>query len=465
MPLVNNKVEPLELPSEKHARVIFDGSKKWRYRVLRGGRNGYKDWSFAAAAIERGVRVSTRFLFTREVQMTIADSAHRLLSDTIKRLGYQKYFTVLQNSIKCNVNETHFVFRGLNDLVADDIKSMEGIDVCVICEAQSLTKKSFTILDPTIRKAGSEIWIMYNTGDETDFVYDFTVTNPPENLIGDIVNYTDTNAPDKMLSPEIREQAQRCKRECEASGNMDPYNNIWLGQPRRYGLFFTKMPEREEPGFIEPSDLNLFGSFDFGSSEVGHSSFGMWHVDHKCVPHRLFTWYHKLGHTAGAQASELVDYVRSFPHTAGKMPKRVFSDPAIFAKRKEIGINATPKSVADYFQEVGFNMVPAINNRKNGWIVMKDYFDEDPSTKLAKIKVWNGYNEVLFDCLRIQKEDENNPGDIAANDHDHVVDECRYGLMAFRSEFVPNKAKPKTEYAGFPTSVFCGGTKSSTWMG
>jgi len=88
MPLVNGEFLPGKYPSAKHARVLFDSSKKWRYRVLYGGRNGYKDWSFAQAAIERAIRQPTRILFTREDQLTIAVSAQKLLSDTIKLLGY-----------------------------------------------------------------------------------------------------------------------------------------------------------------------------------------------------------------------------------------------------------------------------------------------------------------------------------------------------------------------------------------
>jgi hypothetical protein len=98
---------------------------------------------------------------------------------------------------------------------------MEGIDVCVICEAQNLTKKSFVDLDPTIRRAGSEIWIQFNEQFDDDFVYQFCVVNPPENLICEQVLYTDN----PWTSPEIYEQAERMRRE-------DPilFRNVWLGE-------------------------------------------------------------------------------------------------------------------------------------------------------------------------------------------------------------------------------------------
>jgi phage terminase large subunit len=227
MPLIDKKFCSLKLP-EKHARVLFDNSKKWRYRVLHGGRNGFKDWSMTAACAEIGVRTSKRFLFTREIQNTIKDSAHRLIGDMIKRLGYADYFEITKSEIKCKINETIFLFHGLNDLVSEDIKSMEGIDICVIGEAQDLTKKSFVDLDPTIRKPGSEIWIAFNDQFDDDFVYDFCVTNPPENMIADKVLYTD--GPSEWVSQEIKDQSERMRREDSAL-----YENVWLGKPLGQG--------------------------------------------------------------------------------------------------------------------------------------------------------------------------------------------------------------------------------------
>jgi hypothetical protein len=203
------------------------------------------------------------------------------------------------------------------------------------------------------------------------------------------------------------------------------------------GQMFTQMPPLAMP--YQLTDMALYGSFDFGSSETGHSSFGLWNLREDKVPERIATWYHKLGHTAGAQALELADYVKSFPWTRGKLPRRVFADPAIFAKRKEIGVDQTPKSVADYFNEAfGADpnqpiFVPANNHRVNGWRIVQDYFSEHPITKEPKCVVWEGYNNTMYDHFQLQIRDPDNPDDLADNDYDHVVDEVRYGLTAFHS--------------------------------
>jgi len=254
MPLIDGRFCNPEMPSEKHRQVIFspgrilrDGSiKPWRERWLYGGRNGYKDWSFAAAAIEIGVRIPKRLLFTREVQLTIKDSAHQLLCDTVKRLGYDRYYKITDQYIETSAEyrkqtgiETKIIFRGLNDLVSDDVKSMEGIDICVICEAQNLEEKSWNDLNPTIRKPGSEIWGMFNVQYEDDFVYQHVVEHPHDGLIAAKVNYTDTDAPKKMISQVILDQAELMKRQ-----DPDGYEHIWLGDVKKAGGRFY-------PGFTK----------------------------------------------------------------------------------------------------------------------------------------------------------------------------------------------------------------------
>jgi len=221
MPIRNGDVVDLEL-GEKHASVLLDNSRKWRYRALWGGRGGGKDWAMADVIVERGVIRPERTLFTREVQKSIRESSHQLISDTIARLGYGDYFDINYNGIKAKHNDTQFLFAGLTDLNADNLKSFEGLDRVVCGEAQYLTRESFDILDPTVRRANSEIWLQFNPKFDDDFVYDKCVNNPPENLIGCEVNYVDN----PWCPKELIEQAERMKREDPAR-----YEHIWLGKP------------------------------------------------------------------------------------------------------------------------------------------------------------------------------------------------------------------------------------------
>jgi hypothetical protein len=411
----------LELP-EKHARVLL--TPGYRYRCLHGGRNGAKDWSGAGVVIERAVRVPTRVLCTREIQKTIKDSIYQLLSDTIKRLGYSQYFTVNDNEITSNCGSS-FIFTGLRDLNVDNLKSIEGVDVCIVGEAQNLTRKSWEILDPTIRKAGSEIWIFYNDQSTADFVYQLTVKNPPADMICEHVNYTDL--PDEWLTDVVKSQAERMKLE-----NPARYRHIWLGEPGSGGEFLPEFGAhlREMPFHIQPHESNLYGSLDYGDGQgenASATSFGLWHIDQNGKPHRLCTYY-KRHQDAATYAREIVAMIRSFPWTQGVMPKMTFADPSMFIKRS-FGAEWT-NSVADIFEEYGLGLTPAVNDRVNGWRVMRNYFTLD-ETGVPRSRYWEGLNDEYEEYIPTLQTRENNPDDCIKCETDHCADSARYGFVAF----------------------------------
>jgi phage terminase large subunit len=80
-------------------------------------------------------------------------------------------------------NGTEFNFVGLRNNIAN-VKSFEGVDICWVEEAQSVSGRSWDVLIPTIRKEESEIWISFNPELETDETYQRFVVNPPENSAG-----------------------------------------------------------------------------------------------------------------------------------------------------------------------------------------------------------------------------------------------------------------------------------------
>jgi phage terminase large subunit len=91
-------------------------------------------------------------LCTREVQKSISESVHQLLSDWITRLGLNEFFTVQQNYIH-GANGSQIAFHGLSGQTATSIKSFEGITICWVEEAQTITKRSWELLEPTIQSA------------------------------------------------------------------------------------------------------------------------------------------------------------------------------------------------------------------------------------------------------------------------------------------------------------------------
>jgi phage terminase large subunit len=193
-----------------------------RYKVLYGGRGSAKSWSVAAALVMAATMRPLRVLCARETQKSIQESVHRLLKDTIERLEVGHLFEVQESRI-LGVNGSDFSFAGIRQQGVANLKSFEGVDVCWVEEAHVVTKRSWDVLIPTIRKPGSEIWITFNPELDTDETYTRFVLDPPPNSWVAEVNYTANPWFPQELERERLEMLRR-----------DPlgHDNIWAGKPR-----------------------------------------------------------------------------------------------------------------------------------------------------------------------------------------------------------------------------------------
>lgn len=194
-----------------------------RYKVMHGGRGGGKSWAVAAALLVLAADRPLRILCAREVQKSMRDSVHRLLKDTIVRLGLQDFYEVLDTEIR-GANGSMFLFSGLQSHTVDSIKSFEGVDVVWVEEAHGVSKKSWDVLIPTIRKDGSEIWLTLNPDMDTDETYQrFIATPSPDTWVCEI------NWRDNPWFPEVLNQ-ERLK--AKRSMLLEDYEHIWEGKPR-----------------------------------------------------------------------------------------------------------------------------------------------------------------------------------------------------------------------------------------
>jgi phage terminase large subunit len=196
--------------------------KPSRYKVAYGGRGGAKSWGFARALLLLASAKPLRVLCTREVQKSIKDSVHQLLVDQIGALGLGAFYEVLRDEIRGR-NGSKFLFAGLSDLTAESIKSFEGIDIVWVEEARSVTRRSWTILIPTIRKDASEIWISLNVELDTDETYVRFIVDPPPDATVVKINWDDNPWFPQVLESE--------RLHCQAT-NPEEYRNIWEGEPR-----------------------------------------------------------------------------------------------------------------------------------------------------------------------------------------------------------------------------------------
>lgn len=195
-----------------------------RYKVAYGGRGGTKSWGFARALLIMGAQRSLRVLCTREYQNSISDSVILLLEDQIKALGLTAYYKVLKDEIRGKLNDTLFVFEGLHGKSVDSLKSFEGADVCWVEEANTVLKRSWEVLTPTIRKDGSEIWVSFNPELETDETYKRFVKNPPPGAVVRKVTWRDN-----PWFPEVL----RTEMEHLKNTDYDAYLTIWEGHCRQ----------------------------------------------------------------------------------------------------------------------------------------------------------------------------------------------------------------------------------------
>ena len=192
------------------------------YKCLYGGRDGCKSWSVAQALLILGTQRPLRILCGRETMDSIRESVHQLLSDQIARLGLDEFYVTLQSEIR-GKNGTEFVFAGLRKQTVSSLKSYEAIDICWIEEASVVSRRSLTILLPTIRKPGSEIWFSLNPDLETDAVYHDFVLNPPPGCVTVKVGYQDN----KWLSEESKQKIATL-RERDA----DTFHHVYEGATR-----------------------------------------------------------------------------------------------------------------------------------------------------------------------------------------------------------------------------------------
>jgi phage terminase large subunit len=193
-----------------------------RNRVLYGGRSSSKSWDAAGFAIYLASTHRVRFLCTRQFQNKIAESVYTLLKVQIERFGLHGEFEVLRTGIKHCTTGSEFLFYGLWRHI-DEIKSLEGIDVCWIEEAHNLTEEQWKILEPTLRNESSQFWVIFNPRLLSDFVYQRFVRNPPPDTVKREINYSEN----PFLSQTILKVIENLKAEDE-----DEYRHIYLGEPK-----------------------------------------------------------------------------------------------------------------------------------------------------------------------------------------------------------------------------------------
>lgn len=209
----------IEIPEEYER--LFDTD--WREAAIWGGRFSLKSHTVARYLLIRARMNETRILCAREFQNSIADSSHQLLSDLINEYDLRD-FKITDKTIINTKTGSEFLFKGLHRN-EQSIKSIEGIDIAWVEEAQTITQNSIEILTPTVRKDNSQIIYTYNRLMEEDPVHKRLVIEGRPNTLLINVNY------DIALKYGWMPDVIRLEMEDDKKHRPSLYKHKWLGEP------------------------------------------------------------------------------------------------------------------------------------------------------------------------------------------------------------------------------------------
>lgn len=199
--------------------ILFE---RHRYKVAYGGRGSGKSHSMAAAILVRAAEQPLRVVVARLTRGSINESVHELLVQKIRQLQMTHLFTIQQNKIY-GPHGSEISFYGLRDQNVDAIRSYEGADIVWVEEAAGISSYAWETLEPTVRKAGSEIWVTFNPQMDTDATYKRFVLSPDAQVCAVRVNW-DQNP----WFPEVLRVAKDALRERDEK----LYMHVYEGEPR-----------------------------------------------------------------------------------------------------------------------------------------------------------------------------------------------------------------------------------------
>lgn len=197
--------------------------KPARYKGAHGGRGSAKSNFFADLWLSENVGQKYDFVCLRETLKSLEFSVKKLFESKIIAHNAGAYFDVQDRRILTKHGGVT-IFEGMQNHTADSIKSLDGFDRAFFEEAQNASDKSLTLLRPTIRKPGSQLWFAWNPDLATDPV-DVLLRGPelpPDSIVVE-ANYMDN----PWLPDELRDEMEFDKRR-----DPDKYAHVWLGKYR-----------------------------------------------------------------------------------------------------------------------------------------------------------------------------------------------------------------------------------------
>ena len=318
-----------------------------RYNFIKGGRGSAKSHSEASKLVLKAVeKYATtgegfRFACLREVQKTLKESAMKLIADKIQEHKVGHLFDVQADRI-ITPGGGVFLFNGMKDHSAESIKSLEDMDGAWFEEAQTMTKRSNSLLRPTIRGEGSFIDYTYNPRRKTDEVDEFERKLGADEKTTVIMNWRDN-----PWFPAVLEQ----ERQLDLKLYPERYEHIWEGA---YATAFegayvqSHLTAAREEGRIReelPLDpmMKVYAFHDIGGSGAKADAYTIWIAQFINGMIHVLDYYESVGQTLDYHVGWMRDngYERAhcwLPHDGTNKN------------------NVTGKRYEDHWREAGFTV-------------------------------------------------------------------------------------------------------------
>lgn len=380
----------------------------WREAAIYGGRYSLKSHTVARYLLIMAMMAKTRVACFREFQNSIAESSHQLLSDLIQRYGLVD-FQVTDKSIVNSRNGSDFLFKGLHHN-EQSIKSIEGIDIAWVEEAQTISKESLEVLTPTVRKPNSKIIYTYNRFLEDDPVHTrLVIEGRPKTLIIH-ANY-DIAVKYNMMPESIRAEIEDDKEKRPSL-----YAHKWLGEPNSLERKIYK-----DWAFVEdiPHEARLerYG-LDFGYSNDPTAIVAIYKYNDGFI-------IDELVHQKGLSNKQIADILNNSP------------------KALVIADSAEPKSI-DEISSYGITIIPALKGQGSVMQGIQWVQDQKISVTNRSTNIIKSYRNYLF---KVDKDGK------TINEPDHylsdAMDAVRYGLSSYKPKIEENYDQRFTEFGTY----------------
>lgn len=345
------------------ARVFKPLLAPARYKAAHGGRGSGKSHFFAEELVMSSLEEpgntgeGLRSVCIREVLKDLSDSAKRLIEDKLAKfnLGEADGFKVFRNEIQ-TPKDGVIIFRGMQDQNAESIKSLENFKRAWIEEAQTLSTRSLTLLRPTIRAEGSEIWASWNPRRKSDAVDDFLRKNRPDNS-----TVVEANWRDNPWFPAVLDE----ERLHDKAKYPDRYEHIWEGgyatvyEGAYYAGMLAEAKRNGRIGKVSADPLLPLRAFiDIGGAGATADAFTIWIVQWVANEIRVLDYYEAVGQVLAFH----VNWLRS----------RKYEDVIIYLPHDGVNVNnITGKRYKDHFEDAGFRVEPPVPNQGRGAAAMR----------------------------------------------------------------------------------------------